>query len=148
MLELCKILSIRQSALSHHLKILAKAEIVCTRKEGNSIFYRRSLLKDDDPYREIKESILESVDKIPLPNDIKRRIEHIQVERAEQSLSFFRKNADKFQEKQGLIVEHADYATNIHDVIASLNISDESQILEVGQGKVSYFPNLRRNLKI
>ena len=42
-LELCKILGIRQSALSHHLKILATAEIVSTRKEGNSIFYRRQV---------------------------------------------------------------------------------------------------------
>ena len=146
-LELCKILGIRQSALSHHLKILATAEIVSTRKEGNSIFYRRSLLRDDDPYREIKESILESVDKIPLPNDIKRRIEHIQVERAEQSLSFFRKNADKFQEKQGLIVEHADYATNIHDVMASLNIRDESQILEVGPGEGKLLSELTKKFK-
>ena len=100
MLELCKILGIRQSALSHHLKILATAEIVSTRKEGNSIFYRRSLLRDDDPYREIKESILESVDKIPLPNDIKRRIEHIQVERAEQSLSFLEKTLISFKKSK------------------------------------------------
>ena len=100
MLELCKILGIRQSALSHHLKILATAEIVSTRKEGNSIFYRRSLLKDDDPYREIKESILESVDKIPLPNDIKRRIEHIQGERAEQSLSFLGKTLISFKKSK------------------------------------------------
>ena len=146
-LELCKILSIRQSALSHHLKILAKAEIVCTRKEGNSIFYRRSLLKDDDPYREIKESILERVDTIPMPNDIKRQIKHIQAERAEQSLNFFRKNADKFQEKQGLIVEHANYASNIHDVIASLNISDESQILEIGPGDGKLLSELTKKFK-
>ena len=100
-LELCKILGIRQSALSHHLKILATAEIVSTRKEGNSIFYRRSLLRDDDPYREIKESILESVDKIPLPSDIKRQIEHIQVERAEQSLNFLEKTLISFKKSKG-----------------------------------------------
>ena len=146
-LELCKILGIRQSALSHHLKILAKAKIVSTRKEGNSIFYRRALLKDDDPYREIKESILERVDKIPVSNDIKRQIKNIQGERAEQSLSFFRKNADKFQEKQGLIVEHADYAPNLHDVIASLNISDKSQILEVGPGEGKLLSELTKKFR-
>ena len=146
-LELCKILGIRQSALSHHLKILAKAKIVSTRKEGNSIFYRRALLNDDDPYREIKESILQRVDKIPVSNDIKRQIKNIQVERAEQSLSFFRKNADKFQEKQGLIVEHADYASNLHDVIASLNISDKSQILEVGPGEGKLLSELTKKFK-
>ena len=146
-LELCKILGIRQSALSHHLKILAKAKIVSTRKEGNSIFYRRALLKEDDPYREIKESILELVDKIPMPDDIKRQIKNIQVERAERSLSFFRKNADKFQIKQGLIVEHTDYASSLHDVIASLNIHDESQILEVGPGEGELLAELTRKFK-
>ena len=146
-LELCKILGIRQSALSHHLKILAKAKIVSTRKEGNSIFYRRALLKDGDPYREIKESILERVDKIPVSTDIKRQIKNIQAERAEQSLSFFRKNADKFQEKQGLIVDHADYAPNLHDMIASLNISDESKILEVGPGEGKLLSELTKKFK-
>ena len=41
-LELCRILEIKQSALSHHLKILATADVVTTRREGNSIFYRRN----------------------------------------------------------------------------------------------------------
>jgi DNA-binding transcriptional ArsR family regulator len=39
-LELCRILDIRQSALSHHLKVLFTACLVSTRREGNSIFYQ------------------------------------------------------------------------------------------------------------
>ena len=43
-LELCELFEIKQSSMSHHLKILANAGLVTTRREGNSIFYRRSLL--------------------------------------------------------------------------------------------------------
>ena len=147
-LELCRILGIRQSALSHHLKILATAKVLSTRREGNSIFYRRALITEDDPYREIKESILERVDEIPIPNDRKKQIRQIHLERAEQSLIFFRKNADKFLEKQGLIVEHADYANNLHDLIASLNLKIKSRVLEVGPEKANYSQNYQLNLKI
>ena len=42
-LELCQVLDIRQSAMSHHLKILANAGLVATRREGTTIFYRRNL---------------------------------------------------------------------------------------------------------
>jgi ArsR family transcriptional regulator len=43
-LELCQLFEIKQSSMSHHLKILASAGLVTTRREGNSIFYRRALL--------------------------------------------------------------------------------------------------------
>ena len=36
--ELCNIFDIKQSGMSHHLKVLAKAGAVTTRREGNSIF--------------------------------------------------------------------------------------------------------------
>ena len=42
-LELCDIFAMKQPAMSHHLKVLAKSGAVTTRREGNSIFYRRSL---------------------------------------------------------------------------------------------------------
>ena len=40
-LELCQIFDIRQSAMSHHLKILSNAGLVATKREGTTIFYRR-----------------------------------------------------------------------------------------------------------
>ncbi len=42
-LELAQIFAIGQSGMSHHLKVLAQAGLVATRREGNAIFYRRSL---------------------------------------------------------------------------------------------------------
>ena len=45
--ELAYILSIPQPGMSHHLKILAKGGLLVTRREGNSIFYRRAIVKND-----------------------------------------------------------------------------------------------------
>ena len=42
-LELAQIFAIGQSGMSHHLKVLALAGLVATRREGNAIFYRRAL---------------------------------------------------------------------------------------------------------
>src|SRR5690554_654237 len=46
-LELCQIFEVKQSGMSHHLKVLAQAGLVSTQREGNSIFYRRPLLAAD-----------------------------------------------------------------------------------------------------
>ena len=59
----------------------------------------------------------------------------MQLERAQQSLSFFNKNADKFKEQQGLIVAHDDYGSILHDVIDSLGLNDKATVLEVGPGE-------------
>ena len=134
-LELCRILGIRQSALSHHLKILSNAQLVSTRREGNSIFYRLVFLSDDYYYREIKESVFDQVDLLPLARSAEKKISQIQLERAQQSLSFFNKNADKFKEQQGLIVAHDDYGSILHDVIDSLGLNDKATVLEVGPGE-------------
>ena len=46
-LELCQVFDIRQSAMSHHLKILSNAGLVSSRREGTTIFYRRNPLNPD-----------------------------------------------------------------------------------------------------
>lgn len=134
-LELCRILDIRQSALSHHLKILATSHLVSTRREGNSIFYRRALLLDDDVHCDIKRAVFENLDSLEVPSAQRRKIKQIQLERAQLSLNFFNKNANKFREKQGLIVEHADYASSLHDLITGLAMSNKAAVMEVGPGE-------------
>lgn len=134
-LELCRILDIRQSALSHHLKILATAQLVSTRREGNSIFYRRAFLSDEDPQRELKSAVFEEVDRLPLEPSCEQKIRQLQLERSQLSLNFFNRHANKFREKQGLIVAHDEYASVLHDVIDSLGLASEAQVLEVGPGE-------------
>jgi SAM-dependent methyltransferase len=134
-LELCRIIAIKQSALSHHLKILATAELVSTRREGNSIFYRRAFLTDDDDFADIKKSVFEQIDALPIDRHQLKQIRAIQLERSELSLSFFHRHADKFREKQGLIVEHAHYGASLLDVIDGLSLPSSPRVLEVGPGE-------------
>ncbi|MDA1372912.1 MAG: metalloregulator ArsR/SmtB family transcription factor [Proteobacteria bacterium] len=146
-LELCRILNIRQPALSHHLKILATTNLVSTRREGNSIFYRRAFLVDEDPHQDIKESVFEHIDSLPVASGCLKKIKQIQMERSQLSLGFFNKNADKFREKQGLIVEHTDYANSLHDFIDGLGLAARSAVLEVGPGEGQLLVELAGNFK-
>ena len=146
-LELCRILDIRQSALSHHLKILATSHLVSTRREGNSIFYRRALLSEDDIHGDIKKAVFENLDALAIPGTQLRKIKQIQLERAQLSLNFFNKNANKFREKQGLIVEHADYASSLHDLITGLSLDESSAVMEVGPGEGQLLIELSQRFK-
>lgn len=134
-LEICRILDIRQSALSHHLKILANADLVSTRREGNSIFYRRAFIAQDDEFRDIKKCVYEDMDRVQLLEQQQEIIQQIHLERAELSLNFFDKNADQFREQQGLIVKHSDYCQSLHDVIDSLGLDSKASVMEVGPGE-------------
>ncbi|MEC8588493.1 MAG: metalloregulator ArsR/SmtB family transcription factor [Pseudomonadota bacterium] len=134
-LELCRILEIKQSTLSHHLKILSTADVVTTRREGNSIFYRRNFLRDEDHCRDIKATLFDQIDQFELPPEQKKKIKQIQLERSQLSLNFFNKNAEKFREKQGLIVEHADYHAALLGVIDGLGLGQGASVLEVGPGE-------------
>ncbi len=146
-LELCRILDIRQSALSHHLKVLATNNLVSTRREGNSIFYRRAFLSEDDIYSDIKKTVFENMDALELSSGHIRKIKQIQLERAQLSLNFFNKNANKFREKQGLIVEHGDYANSLHDLITGLALSEDAAVMEVGPGEGQLLTELSLRFK-
>lgn len=146
-LEICRILDIRQSALSHHLKILATGLLVSTRREGNSIFYRRIFLADEDCHRDIKRSVFDAVDTLTLSKPQLKKMQQIQLERSQQSLNFFNRHADKFREQQGLIVAHSDYASSLHELIDNLGLSTKSQVLEVGPGEGQLLAELASKFK-
>jgi ArsR family transcriptional regulator len=134
-LELCRIVEVRQSALSHHLKILAQAGLVSTRREGNSIFYRRALLLTDDPLLDVKQSAFAALDQLPLRSKLAGGIQQIHDERSEQSLLFFERHAERFLAKQELVAEYAHYRDALHDLLADLKLPEQARVLEVGPGE-------------
>lgn len=146
-LELCRIVDVRQSALSHHLKILAQAGLVSTRREGNSIFYRRALLLSDDSLLAVKQSAFAALDQLPLRHELASGIQQIHDERSEQSLLFFERHAERFLEKQELVAEYAHYRDTLHDLLDGLSLPVQPQVLEVGPGESPLLSELAKRFQ-
>ncbi len=89
-LELAQIFGIGQSGMSHHLKVLAQADLVATRREGNAIFYRRALPHTDLLGGKLHTALLDEVDALNLPTDVQARIAQVHGQQAAASQDFFR----------------------------------------------------------
>jgi len=134
-MELCRILDIQQPGISHHLKILANADLLVTRREGNSIFYRRALISAEDPLSALRHSLFNTVDRISLPAEVHDRITSVHQERASHSQEFFAKNADKFKENQNSIVSFDQYSGCIQDLLNNEHFSRSEIVMEIGPGE-------------
>ena len=140
--ELCSLFDIRQPALSHHLKVLAGAGLVATRREGNSIFYRRSGLGQRPDLERLQNSLFETVDRIELPAVIENRLLALHLQREENSGNFFRDNAHKFHQQQDLIASYEQYADTVAQVLQDANLPRHHTALEVGPGDGSFLLEL------
>lgn len=145
-LELCTIFDTRQSGMSHHLKILAKAGLLTTRREGNSIFYRRAqLLADNKALHGLQKQLLDTVKDVELPADILYQVDKIHGGRKQQSQDFFSENADKFRAQQDLIASYEQYAETVQQMLANRLTGQGSLALEVGPGDGQFLKFLSPN---
>lgn len=133
-MELCSIFDIRQPALSHHLKVLANAGLVTTRREGNSIFYQRSELGQHPALEPVQQQLFASLDQIELPSAVHERLVALHQQREESSRSFFRDNADKFVAQQDLIASYEQYAETVAEGLRKAPLKRSELALEVGPG--------------
>ena len=139
-LELCELFDIKQSSMSHHLKILANAGLVTTRREGNSIFYRRSLLtmtagSPNSAWFDLTQVLFRTLDTLVPAEVITERLQGLYQERAKNSQDFFTKHASEFREKQDLIASHEQYGETLEDLVATLNLQQATTALEIGPGE-------------
>ncbi|MBR9912230.1 MAG: metalloregulator ArsR/SmtB family transcription factor [Gammaproteobacteria bacterium] len=134
-MELSRIFAIKQSGMSHHLKVLATAGLVATRREGNSIYYRRALPEQRDPRRELLTSLFATLDLQPLSAEIQQRQGQVQVERARASQAFFTDNAGKFRAQQDLIASYPIYADVVTELLTKTPLTATGRALEVGPGE-------------
>lgn len=142
-LELSAIFDVRQNSISHHLKVLANAQLVSTRREGNSIFYRRnnSLQGDLAPLRS---ALFLQVDQVDLPADVVARIDQIHLKRAQVSQAFFKEHGSSLREKQDLIAAFDVYGQQVDSFLSSCALPANRMALEVGPGNGEFLPFLAR----
>lgn len=143
-LELAQIFAIGQSGISHHLKVLAQAGLVATRREGNAIFYRRALAQNEQLGGALHAALLEEVDSLPLPAEVQGRIAAVHSQRAAASQEFFARSAASFQAQQDLIAGLPQYRDSLLSLLDSLGFAATATALEVGPGDGSFLPELAR----
>ncbi len=140
--ELCAIFQLAQPKLSHHLKVMASAGLVATRREGNSIFYRRRLLDITCAKDSFVRAFLTHVDNMQITTSIVDHIDKIKSHRAQTSLNFFSKNVNNFGENQALICEYDQFASNLIDLLNMSHLHSSAKAIEVGAGEGGFLVEL------
>ena len=141
-LELAQIFGIRQSGMSHHLKVLANAGLVSTRREGNSIFYRRSLSDTSHQWQPLHEQLLNELDALPMDAPLAQAIAGVHSQRGDVSRQFFAQFTDGTPAQQDLIAHFGLYREPLLGLIDSLALPDRALAIEVGPGEGGFLPDL------
>ncbi len=140
-LELCDIMAMKQSGMSHHLKVLAQGGLVEKRREGNSIFYRRRLPQADSAEGALHGALLDELDDGELNIEVAARLEQVQNQRAEQSRAFFARHAEHLDEQQELIADYDQYAEQAAELLLRACPNGENA-LEIGPGDGQFLAEL------
>ncbi|MFT0213394.1 metalloregulator ArsR/SmtB family transcription factor [Pseudomonas sp. F1_0610] len=143
-LELAHIFSTGQSGISHHLKVLAQAGLVATRREGNAIFYRRALAKNDSVLKNLHRSLLLDIDQLVLSDEIQQRIDFVHEQRAQASQEFFAKFAEDFPSRQDLIAGVPQFRDSLLALLDALGFSKTADVMEIGPGDGGFLPELAK----
>lgn len=143
-LELAAIFSMPQPGMSHHLKILASAGLLATRRQGNTIFYRRALRAEGGELSDLQQSLFAAIDALPLAPELEKKMHGIHEDRAASSRSYFEKNAAEFAANQGRLAELDQYLPNLKELLDVTGLPKKSRVLEVGPGEGELLGELSR----
>lgn len=148
-LELCEIMAMKQSGMSHHLKVLAQGGLVERRREGNSIFYRRSLPPASMPTGKLHAALFEELDDTPPDPATAERLAGVQAQRAAQSRAFFARHAGDMSQQQELIAEYEQYAEQAYELLDRGHPQRRSAgvALEIGPGDGRFLALLAARFK-
>ena len=133
-LELCRITDTPQSGMSHHLRILNGANLVERRKEGTSIFYRRTTKTPHALLESLTQTLFQTIDQMPLSLESQTRKEAVHGERSRRSAAFFEEHHEQLKDNQELIAEFAQYRDCLSDLLQSVDRHPHATALEIGAG--------------
>lgn len=140
-LELCHLLAVKQSGMSHHLKILAQAGLVATRREGNTIFYRRAAAAESE-HPELQQALFARIDRMAPDVALADRLAEVQRERTASSTAFFEDNAALFREQQEQIADYELYGPAVARLLDQLDLPAQELALEIGPGNGQFLGEL------
>lgn len=143
-LELASIFGLPQPGMSHHLKVLARAGLVLTRRQGNIIFYRRTLVKSGLPFAPLLTSLYRTIDDLLPSQEVTGRMRKVYDDRAYASKLYFERNVDQFSQNQGLLCEIDQYLTNLNEILDIMRLPFQSHVMEVGPGQGGLLIELAR----
>ena len=130
-LELSDLLEVKQSGMSHHLKILATAGWVEGRREGNSIYYRRALTDQLG----LQQKLFRTLDGYALPEALAAKLDDIRAARLEAAQAFFASHADELELYQERIALFHQYGPETLELVDNARRPSHQRVLEVGPGK-------------
>lgn len=146
-LELTRLFNTTQPGMSHHLKLLLQSGLVVTRREGNTIFYRRTI-PSEHVLTVFHQRLFDEIDSLELPASLLEKLHEIYAERAESSRLFFSQLAQSGElGLQDVIVDISHYQKNIEAIIDSKMFSKEAVALEVGPGDGRFLLSLSKRFK-
>jgi ArsR family transcriptional regulator len=127
--------------MSHHLKILAQAGLVATRREGNTIFYRRAAASDADNTT-LQQALFARVDAMALDAGVAARLAEVQRERTVSSHAFFEEHATLFRQQQEQIADYDLYGPAVAALLDNLGLPGRQLALEIGPGNGQFLGEL------
>ena len=131
-LELAHIFDVAQPALSHHLKILSRAGLVATRRDGNGIFYRRAQPKSG-ALHDYLTNLYSTLDTFTVDDKLQRRMRDVHAGRAQRSRKFFADHAREFESQRELICVPDTYLPALRESIEAATCA-RKRALDVGPG--------------
>jgi ArsR family transcriptional regulator len=119
---------------------------VTTRREGNSIFYRRAAKPNEPLLVDLHNALWEAVDALSLPDDCAARLNEVNEARAEKSRQFFREHAGKFHAHQEQIASVELYTKEVLNTLGK-HTPAAHFAAEIGPGEGYFLPSLASHFK-